>query len=308
MKAVVTEIPDEVSDWPSWLEQQIAGLSLFDLVVGLKATSEPSNNSTTLQRVCGEQLPTIYESGLGVLRTEQIRTLFENPELLLELQERVLVEGGAYWDSVEQPPEDKLVVEQHVAKTLAAIGQARPSQGLMGNLDAVMSSPVKPSTSVSTKPKSMLEQYWPVLALAAGLLIAVGVWRPTATSDGGGWGFDKSGLLTAQVTGRSYLNSLSDAAGAFSKKVPDSKEATLKRLTEFSAGCSKLIAAPNLQVENAEDRQWLVAKCKDWAAKIDGHIADLKQNKKDWQEVLKEANETAKKMQSTLKDKALELS
>jgi len=328
MKAVVTEIPDEVSDWPSWLEQQIVGMSLYDLVVGLKAINEASDAnptlydhdsysvagsistdeaSPTLQQVCGEQLPTIYESGLGVLSTEQIGSLFTNPELLLELQELVLIEGGSYWDSVEQSSEDKLVVERHVAKTLTAIGQVRPTQGLMEGIDAAMSSSTKQQPSVQKKPKSILEQYWPVLVLAAGLLIAVGIWSPTATSDGGGWGFDKSGLLTAQVTGRSYLNSLSDAAGTFSKKVPDSKEATLKRLKEFSAGCSKLIAAPNLQLEDVEDRKALVAKCKDWSIKIDGHIADLKQDKKEWREVLKEANETARKMQEKLKDLALQL-
>jgi len=288
MKAAVTEIPDNVSEWPNWLEQQIVGMSLYDLVVGLKAINLPSGARSTLQQLCGKQLPTIYKSGLGVLSTDQLPTLFKTPDLLLELQELVLVEGGAYWDSVEQSAEDKLVVEKHVAKTIAAVGQEK--------------------SSVQIKPKSMLEQYWPVLALAAGLLIAIGIGRPAATSGGGGWGFDQSGLLTAQVTGRSYLNSLSDAAGAFSKKVPDSKEAALKRLTEFSAGCKKLIAAPNMQLEKTADRDWLVAKCTDWATKIDGHIAELKEEKKDWQDVLKDANETATKMQATLKDKALQLS
>ena len=63
----------------------------------------------------------------------------------------------------------------------------------------------------------------------------------------------------------------------------------------------------NHPIEKATDREWLVAKCKDWVAKIDGHIVDLKQDKKDCREVLKEANDTANKMQQTLKDKAFQL-
>ena len=81
-----------------------------------------------------------------------------------------------------------------------------------------------------------------------------------------------------------------------------------EQLTEFSAGCKKLLAAPNMQLEKTADREWLVTKCKDWATKIDGHMTDLKQDKKDWQDVLKDANETATKMQATLRDKALQLS
>jgi hypothetical protein len=294
MKAIVTEIPDP-AQWPMWLEKRIIGIDLYDLVVGLQAIQKlrkDDKNAQNLDQICGSQLDQVYQEGLSCLSTDQLRCLFENPDRLLELQEQVLIHGGSYWDQVEPDEDTKKARAESLNQARLALEQKASSPG---------------QVEVAARKKSFVQSNWHWLALAASVAFLIVSWSQFPTESGGGWGFDKSGLLTAQVDGKTYLEQLASAAGAFQKKVPDSREATLQRLTEFRVGCKKLIDAPNEQLTNPSDRKWLVDKCRDWLVKIEGHIADLEQGNKQWEDVLKEATQTADRMESVLREKSTEI-
>lgn len=286
------DMPDP-SDLPSWLEQLLASSDLHEFVLGLAAVKAPGATNATLIDVCGPMLESILESGLQVLSPEEIRALVQNPWTLLELQELVLVNGGVYWDTVAQSLEDKSKFDSSLQQTLSTLEKSTEELQV-----------VKPRFEQRMERHAKPERYryaWVAVAVAASLLIAFAFWSSREGQSGGGWGFDEAGLLAADVSGREYLLRLSDAAGAFSNKIPDSRASTLRRMKEFKAGCEKLIAAPHTQLVNREDREWLVKKCNDWLIKIEVHIAELEQGKKDWREVLAEAVETSKRMQAVLK-------
>lgn len=291
------DIP-EAAELPGWLEQRLVGLDLRDLVIGLAAVNEDEAADVTLTDICGSSLDAVSESGLKVLSADQLRALLKHPHALFELQEHVLIQGGPYWSSVEPSVEDQDKLDASLAGTLSKLREL-PTQRLTNS---------SPSVAVTepTAGNKSLRNYWPILALAAAVLLAIGIWRPKENATGGGWGFDQAELLTANVSSKEYMTRLSDAAGAFSKKTPDSREGTLKRLKEFKAGCKKLIAATHPQLAK-QDRDWLITKCKNWLSKIEAHIAELEQDKRDWQDVLREAGETAKRMREVLRKQADEM-
>jgi len=144
-----------------------------------------------------------------------------------------------------------------------------------------------------------------MIALAAGILLAVFLFSPTNTINSG-WGFEKDGLLTAKLSAPKYLKSLSDAAGDWTTKRPDSKRSLVARLREYSRGCAKLIEAPNAQLTNV-DRKWLVETCTKWKGDIDRLIKDLESDVKSFSTGLEEGDALAERMKVVLRDKAIEL-
>lgn len=294
MKAIITEIP-EPAQWPTWLEKRIVGVDLVDLAVSLHAIHKLGDSvqeTQSLEQICGEQLDQVYQSGLSCLSTDQLRCFFKNPASLLELQEQVLINGGSYWNHVEPDKDAKEARAESLDRARLALGRNESSTGQL---------------EPSSRKKGFVQSNWHWLILAASIAFLIVSFSQPFAESGGGWGFDKSGLLTAQVDGKTYLEQLAKAAGAFTKKVPENRDATLQRLVEFRAGCKKLIAAPNMQLTDPLDRKWLIDKCGDWLAKIEGHIDDLEQSKKPWQDVLKEASQTAERMESVLGAKSTEI-
>lgn len=105
-------------DWPSWLEGHLLGLELGDLVVELTALGErvghrdPLHRPPELDELLGDDFPAVLEEGLSVLSLETLEELLRYPSLLLKLQERVLLEGGLYWQRVPLSMDHKDQVEQ----------------------------------------------------------------------------------------------------------------------------------------------------------------------------------------------------
>ncbi|MCA9082036.1 MAG: hypothetical protein KDA58_15850, partial [Planctomycetaceae bacterium] len=98
MSLVLSTIPEQPADWPEWLEQELVGQRLAELIAELQtihgATAEAP---LSLSQICGDQLADVAERGLQVLSPQQMQQLLKSPAALLELQEHVLIEGGAYW-------------------------------------------------------------------------------------------------------------------------------------------------------------------------------------------------------------------
>src|SRR5437868_494885 len=101
MKLVALEIPDDPADLPGWLEGQLLGFDLAALVAELEAVQPPGPKpGATLPKILGGEREAVLDRGLAALPPERLRLLLRRPRLLLDLQELVLVEGGARWQEL----------------------------------------------------------------------------------------------------------------------------------------------------------------------------------------------------------------
>jgi hypothetical protein len=141
MKVLHTfDIPEDDALLASWTEAKIAGVHLGELVAELEVLREADHTAAVpkhdgrgleptvkLEEVLGNRLPDICARGLAAVPAQIIRRLFREPSLLIDLQERVLTEGGPYWDKkLRESDELKKRTEAGWAR-LAATLPAKPS-------------------------------------------------------------------------------------------------------------------------------------------------------------------------------------
>jgi hypothetical protein len=287
MSFVVLDIPDQPAELAPWLERHLVGLELADVIAGIEALGGRSANGTTLAQLLGDRRAAVLERGLSALSREQLQALLRQPRRLLELQELVLRDGGAYWRNLPLSADHRRIVDN--AWTVVESG---------------LSSAPQPATASAPGGIAQRRVPWAAFSIAAALLIGLFGWWQFQQSRGptSGWGFDKPGVLAAEMPARDYLNSLADAAGEWFNKHPSRVEGLTKRLTEFRHGCDTLLAAPHPQLA-AADREWLLDRCRVWAGKLDGHIADLNSGK-DLETVRGEADATINKLIAALRERA----
>jgi hypothetical protein len=80
--------------------------------------------------------------------------------------------------------------------------------------------------------------------------------------------------MPTNVTQREYLDALADGAEQWFNKRPQDAASLAQRIGELRQGCSRLILADHEPL-SADDGQWLVGKCREWAAKIDEQLVAL---------------------------------
>lgn len=269
MKTVLLEIPDDPALVPSWLEDQLVGEGLRELVSDLTAVhGNPPASRPALEAVFADQLEQVRESGLSVLNQNQVRTLLTHPALLWDLQEDLLTSGGEYWQSrLAENPLSQEDLDRGWDRLQTALSE-----------DSFLSDPA--TTRTPTTPKvAWFRRPWLVsLATAAGVLLMVHFWdatinppqQPTVAT----WGWDKPGALPQDVAADVYLNRLADAADQWFNKRPETRQALARRIIQFRQGCSTLILSEHKPL-TPEDRQWLIEKCQAWAAKLDGQLTAL---------------------------------
>lgn len=281
---IAVDMPTDAVAWPEWLERQLVRDDLGQLVCELeKLLNVDPAETPDVRQILGNDFDRVLESGLSILSPERIADLVKHPRMLLRLQEAVLIQGGDHWNRIEEADDTKSMVLREWKAIESRIGE-----------------PVRPS--VNSSGKTGRRGALRILAgIAAAVAVGVTAWmvRPIPPT----WGFDKSGLLTAEMPASDYLNTLAGAAEEWFKKRPEDSEGLAKRLRDFRHGCDTLLAAPHPQLAEV-DKTWLLEKCRTWAGKIDGHLADLQSASKSVQVVRTEADETITKLVAALKARA----
>jgi hypothetical protein len=125
---------------------------------------------------------------------------------------------------------------------------------------------------------------------------------PGVAAVGSGWGWDRPGGFPEHLPPGTYLHYLADVAREWLDQRPETPMALARRISEFRRGCTVLILSPHRTLP-AEDRSWLVEKCRAWAAKLDAHLAAVEAG----QDVLKvrgEADETINRLIDALRQRA----
>jgi hypothetical protein len=299
MRLIALEIPDDPSALPGWLERQMTGLDLGALVAELEAVHGPRPAEPgALDRVLGDRRSEVLERGLSALPPDRLGRLLRRPRLLLDLQALVLVEGGSHWRNLG-PAEagHREAVER---------GRARLARFLAGEAEGEGGRP-RPETRAPARPGLWPRSRWFVsLSTAAAVLAALAVFDRTrppvaVVTAPEGWGWARPGALPGDLPRIAYFERLVDAATEWYRARPDDPLALARRINEFRQGCSVLILSEHRPL-SADDRQWLVEKCRAWAARLDAHLAAVETGD-DPIKVRAEVDETVRKLIEAVRER-----
>jgi len=309
MKLQTLDVPEDTSQLSAWLERHLVGDELAGLAAELAVVHEAkSEPATPLAEVLGDRRESVLQSGLSGLPPAAISKLLVEPRLLLDLQAEILVAGGEYWDTLaDQTPGELDAVALH--------GRDR----LSGFLDANDPSPM-PTSAPQRRPAWYARPAVVSLATAACVLLGVFVvsqFVPIGQEGDGprnvaqapvstGWGWSKPDALPQDVTAEQYLRQLADGAAAWFKKRPTERAALAKRIGEFRQGCSVVMLAEHRPLSDA-DRVWLIQRCRAWAEKLDGHLADAESPDIELQSARDAADTTINKLIAALNQRADEV-
>jgi len=256
-------IPDDQMAWPDWLEQQLVGVHLHELIEELQianaaASREQSENLNDI--LTSEQLTFIAESGLRVLETSQIQRLLSDPEALLGLQEHVLINGGDYWQTI-------------LLGTLATNSLDRIRSRLLTHEDTNASFPLQGPGEKMAGWTSRRVAGW-VVSVVVMLLVGVFAWRSQPHSSGHVLG--TPGLLASNtISSEDYLRRISDAGETWFQQDRSSTAALVTLLEDTSHDCQILIDARH-SILSPDERDWFVGKCRNWKAAFDETLASLR--------------------------------
>lgn len=246
-------MPDDPEALLRWLDKQLVGPHLDDLVAELQAVHRPGP-APELAAVLGGHWDVFMNGGFAALPPQVVGDLLRNPSLLRELSERVFEEGGNHWFGTTLSPEEEFRARR-VAAAVAAQLQKR--------------------TAPAVRLRPWLSYVGVALATAAAVLVAMnlgGGLRTPAPAPAPSWGFAKVNQL-ARDDPKAIFAALADLAQEWGKKPTDDRASLARRLSEFRLGCSTL-QATDLGLP-ADDAQWLRRRCLDWSAAIDRHLREL---------------------------------
>jgi hypothetical protein len=242
MTSRILSMPEDLTQLPGWLEEQIMGTELASLIDELQALhGATQERAVSLTELLGPQREAVLERGLGTLARLQLRQLLRQPSLLLDLQEEVLQEGGAYWDSVPVAA----AMEQAADKC-----HARVMETVRATYPRVVRWPV-PAWA------------W-VASAAACVLLALAIWDRgfRAHEQAFAWTMPQTWPEANRGT---FFRFLADQAERFwTTDPPETADQLARRMGEFRIGCSVLLLAKHEQLDTA-DQNWLRERCEKWA-------------------------------------------
>jgi hypothetical protein len=269
MTWVAMTIPDDAADLPGWLESHLVGPDLGRLIEELRAVQGKGPPLRSLDALLGDRTTAVLERGLSVLPRQAIRELLRFPDLLLDLQTLVLVEGGVYWSDLPVAAEFAQIADRGWERLQAVLHPAG----------------VIPSRTQPASRPGLLRRFLPYvltsLATAAAVLVATPFTRipsPRAPeqSQAPTWGWQKADALPQDLDRTAYLNRLADEADEWFGKRPTTPMQLAQRLGEFREGCSVLLLSEHRPLPEA-DRTWLKDRCQAWAKKIDSLLVRLEE-------------------------------
>ena len=294
MNLVLLEMPDEHGALCAWLERRLLGVNLRDLVEQLQLVLGRRDVPPSLASVCGDRLDQVFQGGLSALGAAQVRALVANPTLLLELQERVLVEGGDYWSQLPADPRAvQAARDQWPAIAQASGAGAEAGPGPANGVQAARRD--VPSAKPTRRRRAAA-----LAAMAAVLLVAASIWilRPAEPTSG----FDRPGLLTSALPAAQWRAAVARALEEdwFAER-PTAATALQRRLGEMVRGCNSLLATDLTQL-SAPEREALRERCRAWRGKFEEQRAALATGAKDLATVMREADALVVQMAAWLRE------
>jgi len=305
-------VPDEPSELPRWLERRLTAPDFGGFVAELLAHFPAAPRSTPSRpprRVSDRWLAVALTEGLDSIPAKVLSQLLRQPAAILAFQERIVTEGGPYWDEVMNRSDDV----------------SGPFERGKRFLEEVFSTSAPPSNHQvvrKTGPKAILSRtakrtggrgsrIWAMASTGVAACLAValvylafrGPDEPAGPKSQIAWGWGKpSGLATNQSSARDYLNKLAANVEEWSLHQPGDAAGVGARIAEFRTGCTRLMHS-NYGPLTPADKAWLLDQCRAWAKILDGHQQALDSGV-DPLTVRAEVDETVRAIAATLREKA----
>lgn len=270
-----------------WLDRALASPYLGELVGELETLNLNEERVVSLNDIVGDKRAAVLNNGLSELSEANLMELLASPKLLLDLQELVFLEGGDYWRL--------LATEEADAESLARLRER-------------LTSTVVGAEKVTRPASNDFSRYAVVFLAAACLVLAAFATWPlfvSSQTEAIAWGWNAADAMPENATTPEYFEAIADGGEAWFNRSPESKIEFAIRLSEYRQGCSRLILSEHKPL-SLEDRTWLTGKCRDWAGKLDEHLADLEAADKPFSQTLQETNETVRRLVSALRERAEE--
>ncbi|MCA9019732.1 MAG: hypothetical protein KDA74_06300 [Planctomycetaceae bacterium] len=294
MMLTAFNLPEETDALQQWLDDLLIKPELTSVVSQLSAVhASNSIEEMSLEQILQEQADAVLQQGCRELSSQQIQQLLTHPERLLELQERLFLEGGTFWQERILAASDDAEVKQS-------------QQWLQNQMETPQSAEEKVEVQQAPAYKTVSYRKIGLLGFVSAALILLAVFLNQEPAPAPGWGWNRPGVLTADIPAPEYLNKLADSAEEWFNKPTDTKAALETRLKQFRAGCETLINAPHPQL-SATDRAWLVERCQVWAGKLDAQIVALNQGA-DLKTADAEADALIRKLVDALRNRATTVS
>ena len=296
------------AEWPAlsaWLDQQLVGMSLGQLVEELrilrdaqdKRPADVKNRVEAGPKILNQILTPeirrkVLDHGTSALSQAEIQGLFSSPETLLDLQEDIFINGGKFWQTVPR-------TDAH--KQLAQSG----FEAIRASISTEATSVIKPaqnenSADTPVKPGSWKNAVFAATVLAMSILVTLAVLNPSREPQISGTGFGTPGLLDNNVnTQLEYYQRMSAANGEWLKTPRKDSAELLAALKSYSQNCKNLIDSEHPALDDRNER-WLKAKCGEWKGKIDEIVVALESDKMSFEDAAKAANEVVGKLVNKL--------
>jgi hypothetical protein len=272
-------IPDDPDDLPRWLERRLMAPDFGGFLAELSALFPAG---TDPPRPLPDRWQTMaLTDGLQPLPPDVLTRLLLNPPLLAALQERIALDGGAYWDAVSErsdDPRDSFARGREAVERMLA-ADAAASQGTTTVRRANPNAGPRPTSRGGGRGYKL----WAIvstgvaacLAVAVGLLTARGPGEPPIPKAQIAWGWAKPGGLAADLRDpKAYLNTLAANVEEWSLHRPSDPAGLGNRIAEFRTGCTRLLHSAYGPLGPA-DKAWLLEQCRAWAKALDGHLQAL---------------------------------
>lgn len=299
MSSVLLEIPDDLQKRPAWLDRQLAGTQLPELVAELSAVhSDELPQMRSLADILGSASQAVLDQGLSALPPDRLHDLLRHPEQLMILQERILVDGGPYWR--------ELLTRSPELTEITCRGWTQLQSAIENEAPASEGPPVIPFDAAQSRTRrAFLIPASIAAALATGFFIGFGTFRWQANQQpvaAKGWGWNSPVVFTAKLPADEYLRSVADSASEWFNRRPEQRAELAARVLQFREGCTRLILAKHEPLL-PEDRAWLLERCRVWSKAFDGHLADL-ENGTPIATVREQADQTVNKLITALRSRA----
>ena len=273
MTLIALELPDEIRDWPTWLENQLVGLQLRELVQQIELIGgELDEPLPAIDSVLGDRRQAVLDEGLTVLDESQLRAVVRHPRLLLTLQEMVLVHGGRYWRTVERTQEHARLVSHQWQNLVVNLDRNAASLGINEKTDptATYSTPTvdRPLETTYTTHRGWLMG----LAALAATTLLIFCFPLFRTTDGRF--FAAREIRESQMVGKDYLQLIGNRIQNDWKSDLDDQRAFANQLKELRNSCDVLLAL-DLHQLNPTIAADLKKRCQNWKAEFSKHIAEL---------------------------------
>jgi hypothetical protein len=238
-----------------------------------------------------------------------LRRLLRHPAKLAAFQERIVTDGGEYWDEVLDRSDDLAGPLRRGKRALERVLSADTPASDTKPIPNV--APRVGSSAARKRNGRRRYKNWVIvstgiaacLAVAVGVLAGRGPGGPAVPKAQIAWGWGKpDGLAAGQSDPKDYLNTLATNAEEWSLHRPTDPVGVGIRIAELRIGCTRLMHSAYGPLSPA-DKAWLLNHCRAWAKGLDGHQQALDAGA-DPVAVRADVDETVRAIAAALRERA----